>query len=211
MISDDDLYAKRTIRQLSEYIQNVKTAVNKDKNEKAKANLKKGNYKKFLEELIPLLIYGKEKYGIDSSNYFQLIKGNQAYDAIISDKYSEIEIVEITFPIDGKEENIDAKVLNNRGYGKIRLLDDFGQNEVKRRILEKAKDKSLKNYIGKTLIIILDPYPFFEMDDEDDLLVIGEIAEELKKIKYSANCVYLIVLPITTNSKVYNSFLIAIK
>jgi hypothetical protein len=212
MVSDDELYKARTLQELDDFLHITKKSVVTDPEEIKKARLKKGNYKKYLEELVPLFLYGKHKYASENMLKYKLEKGNQAYDAIVFHDKETIEIIEFTSPIDGKAEHKKALQLNKNGFSEVITYWNTEEQEiVKERIVKKAKDKAIKTYNGKNLIILFDPFPYFELNDINDIKMIYQIVEELKCITYSADMVYMMTYPVITNTEAYHSEIFCIK
>ena len=90
--------------------------------------------------------------------------GNQNHDAIITDKSGNlIERIEITAPVDGKLEYLEAIQLNEDRIS-VRVGDPAKDRAcVMQRILNGAKKKSVIDYGDASLLIVVNFYPEFFM------------------------------------------------
>ena len=149
-------------------------------------NDKEKHVKKLVEEVTPLAIYGKQKYGDTDQVFLQPVIGPQNYDAKVIDKRTEpasVTYIEITQAHEGEdnywrrcellEKGIvfsNAPVIKT-GKGKNRSVsippeatsvEERVKNELNR-ILDAAKRKAGKDYPPNTsLIIFFDDTPPFE-------------------------------------------------
>jgi len=202
MITKEDLQIKRTPEDLYNFIKDTLGKIRLNKEVKRIARLRRSPYKELIEEVYPLSVFCKLKYK-DSSVFCQPIIGNQGYDAIVeSDDGELIEIVEISWPIDGQKAHYQAVQLNEKGYTKLEIWDvnDATQrNQIINHIVEKAMEKAHKDYFtqkGSSLVFVLDITPYFgvsKIEYEDD---IETLKQQLKEINYKVDKVYLLLLPI---------------
>jgi hypothetical protein len=116
-----------------------------------------GKAKIFMEEMYPLSLFGKRKYGDTDKIYFQSVIGKQSYDAILTDAMSEPILqsyIEITQSHDGEDQYLRDLDLYNKGstfpYGQVIKTETKKtgrQFEVQPHIvnIEKAAENDLKN------------------------------------------------------------------
>ena len=197
MITDNELFAMYSIRSFEVFFNSVK-----DRREnieyRNQAILGSDNYKKLREELYPLYEYVKLKYKSDEVE-FKLEPPNSPFDASVYRDNIIIEQIELTYPRNGEEENEDAKYLVERGYGEIRDWGGIPRNSAIEIIRKSAEKKAKKNYSNKTLIVVINQYPLWDLSDPDDEEEIQILANTLKKIEYCAKSVILFVMPISTS------------
>ena len=76
--------------------------------------LKKGLYKEFLYEIVPLSCFAVLEY--QESCQILPVLGNQGFDAVVLDESGrEIDRIEMTCPGDGAENAKDARLVVDRG------------------------------------------------------------------------------------------------
>jgi hypothetical protein len=210
MVDDAALFKEWTINEFEDLLQIMKVERRNDRELFSDLQLKKGNYKKYREELIPLYQYVKHKYN-DKYLTFSLEKENSSFDATIRINNLVVEQIEFTFPRDGKEENDDAELLLQQRFGQIR---SWGDEETKKeilRIIDIAKKKAKKDYSGKTLLILINPFPLWEFDDEDDVELFQKTVALISSFSFTAKEVFFFILPVSTNTGSIESRLIKIK
>ena len=116
MITKEDIEIERTPNELRRFVTTIKSKVNNCKQERYKGMLKKGIYKVFVDEIIPLSLFCMKIYP-DNYKIFPKL-GNQGYDAIVKDENGKtFEYLELTAPHDGRKAANDAKLAVERGYG----------------------------------------------------------------------------------------------
>jgi len=210
MIDGNELYAKRTLRELEAYINSVISSIHENEEERKNIRLKKGGYKKYREELLPFFNYGKLLFGMDSPLSFQLVRGYPSFDGIISDGPLVKEVVEITFPHFGKQEYQNAKRLVAGGfYGQ--QFDSSSQEAFINHVKSIATKKAAKDYSNRILVITVDSPGEFSLDFDHDLLALNKLVLTLKGIVYTARKTYLLVLPQSINGINYAGRLHVIK
>jgi hypothetical protein len=202
MLTKEDLQEKRTPNNLCEFVEMTFATIKSDKATKENARLKKGLYKEFIEEVYPFSIFCKLKYNGQEVLCCPVI-GNQGYDAIIeSSPGTQLEIVELTWPIDGQKQHFQSVQLNKRGYSNPDVWDyndDSKRIELIKRIIKTAEGKALKDYAteeGASLIFVLNIAPYFGMTEVENNEYIELLKTKLKAIKFNVNSVYLLLLPI---------------
>lgn len=202
MISKEDLQKPRTPSELKQYREQIFAMIRQDKEIIKAARLRQGLYKNLIEEFYPFSMYCDHKYrGADVS--CEIVIGKQGYDGIIKDRSGgEIEYVEITWPIDGHKEKAAMRLLNDRGYTNIEVQDvdyDSERQAIINRIIEKARDKALKDYtfnVTSSLIILIDIYPHFFLDNPHHQKELDNLIVQLRHIPFKVKSVYLILMPV---------------
>ncbi|MBN1396691.1 MAG: hypothetical protein JXA06_01540 [Bacteroidetes bacterium] len=195
MITHIEIQLKRSPQDLREFVINLKNSVRTDKKEYQNGILKKGYYKEFLDEVVPLSIFAHEFY---PQNYkIQPILGNQGYDALVFDENDfEVDRIEMTFPQNGSYEAQDAKLVIERGYSNIQICkpgDDL--DSLFPFILSTCQNKSIKDYSDCTLVITISPLPPFEQFVIKYDAQINSLLSQLSMIKFNAKRVFLLILP----------------
>jgi hypothetical protein len=156
--------------------------------------LQKGNIKQLVEEIAPLAIFGKYKYGDTDQVILHPVIGNQNFDATIEDRRTDpasVTYVEITQAHEGENNYWRRRELLEKGFvfayapviktgkGKNRevtikpeasLVEERAKNELGR-ILDAAQRKSSKNYPDNAILIIFfdDSQPFREVINQEKL------------------------------------------
>ncbi len=212
MLSKEEFQRPRTPYELSQYVKKVYADVKGDKNIVKIARLKKNLYKQFIEELYPFSVFCNWKYP-ENNVLCELIIGNQGYDGIITLSTGEKEFIEITWPIDGQKKIqlarymnklLDIRTGNQNDIKEFEIrCETYDYNDlskwkaVKDHVIEVAKNKALKDYTstgGSSLVFLVDvEYLYFNRDDHNKELL--DIVEQLKKIDYKVDSVYVILMP----------------
>ena len=108
MITKEEFQKERSPSDLREFVEQLKQTVQSEKSERHFGIQKKGLYKEFLDELIPLSCFAMWKY--DDSYKIEPVLGNQGYDAKVFNKTGEeIDRIEITIPHNGAAEATDTR------------------------------------------------------------------------------------------------------
>lgn len=193
MITAEQIETARTPEDLRRFVAEVRAQVEANAQERQAGLEKRGLYKTFVDEIIPLA--QAADYLCDSGHKIRPVLGNQGYDALVLDEHGNIiGKVEIGKPYDGKADADDAKMIKERGFGKFRIGElGTGLLDIARRIIHTAKQKSLKDYSDCTLLIVGTVLP--PMDGERDmLLATGDVlADALRAIHYNAKKVIFVV------------------
>lgn len=195
MLSSEDFQSLRTVGELRAFVLRLKGEVTADDGERSQGILKKGLYKEFIDELLPLGFYASLIY---PENYLvRPVLGNQGFDAIIYDENGqECDRVEITSPHDGQASAKDARLLVSRGYGAVvggTPGDDF--DALFDCVLSVCQDKALKDYNDCSLVVSIapmQPFPGFETIHEQQ---IRSLVLKIAGISFKAKRVFLLVLP----------------
>lgn len=167
------------------------------------ARLHKEPFKTFAEELLPFSAYCSWKYGEREDVLCSLIIGNQAGDGLVRDLSRRTEhLIEITWPVDGRSDRLQAKQMNEQGFTECKVWSDNDVTEHKEaisRLIEKAREKALKNYYApngeSVLILVFDVWPLFWDDNPLHTLLIDNLITELKLIDYLVDEVFLMLMP----------------
>jgi len=194
VISQEELTKERTPSELWDWLlQKVKQICSTDEGIKD-FRLQKGLWKQFVEEIAPLAIFGKHKFGDTDQVLFQPVIGNQNYDAIVIDlrtKPASQTFLEITQSHEGVSDYWRRRELLEKGFvfsyapvikegsKKNRMfsilpvatpVEERVQKELDR-ILEAVKRKTGKDYPANTSLIISfdDGPPFQEVMDNKKL------------------------------------------
>jgi hypothetical protein len=82
----DDLFRGieifRTAEEMKDYFKIKKIIINSDKEYKEMARLRKGMFKKFLEEFYPLYCFSCSRF-CNTDSKMKIVVGNQRYEAIV--------------------------------------------------------------------------------------------------------------------------------
>jgi hypothetical protein len=180
MITKEDIEIGRTPKELRQFVTTIKSKINNCKQERHRAMRKKGIYKVFVEEIIPLSLFCMKIYP-DNYKIFPKL-GNQGYDAIVKDENGKIfEYVEITGPYDGRKAANDVKLTIERGYGDIFIRDYNSGSDLKDMfsiIMDVCEKKSKKDYSDCSLVIVID---FFSSPYEEEKPIYMQVLKELEK------------------------------
>lgn len=202
MITSADLQIKRTPDELKRFVSTTFDSIKADDETKKVARQKKPPFKELIEEVYPLSIFCNIKYHGASVNCCPVI-GNQGYDAKIETPSGDlIEIIELTWPIDGQKAHSQAVQLNENGHTDTEVRDvndNSGRELIIERVLQTANKKALKDYDvpeGSSLVFILDIAPYFGMHTIEHQKDIDSLQQELQGIEYKVQSVYLLLLPI---------------
>ncbi|MFC1958970.1 hypothetical protein ACFLV6_03575 [Chloroflexota bacterium] len=126
-ISIEELTKERTPSELLRWWDRKNDEVYYSTNEGRKPlTLHKGRAKEFVEEILPLAIFGERNFGSTDQVLLKPVIGNQSYDAVITDLRTEPasqSYVEITQSHEGENEYLRSFVQHNKGlvcrYGTV--------------------------------------------------------------------------------------------
>ena len=205
MITKEDIETERTPKELRQFVTTKKFKVNKCIKERHRGMLKKGLYKVFVDEIIPLSLFCLKIY---QNNYKILPKlVNQGYDAIVKDENGKIfEHLEITTPHDGFKAANDAKLTVERGYGNTFSRDYNSGSDLKDMfsiIMRICKKKAKKDYNDCSLVIVIDFSPPFEEEKTKYVQLVKELEKKILKMKFNAKKIYLLIIPLDMVEKIY--------
>src|SRR5665648_474805 len=89
------------------------------------ARLHKEPFKTFAEELLPFSAFCSWQYGEREDILCSLIPGNQAGDGLVKDLSLGTEhLIEITWPVDGRHDRLQAKQMNEQGFSECKVWSD---------------------------------------------------------------------------------------
>lgn len=195
MITSSEMEQRRSPAALREFVIRFKEMVRADEFERHRGIQKKGLYKQFLDEIVPLSCFAVLAY--PESHEVQMILGNQRYDALVfSESGAEVDRVEITAPHDGAAAAMDAKQVVSLGYGQIHCGSpgsDFAA--LFPHVLASCRKKARKDYSDCTLVVAIEPMvPFasFKVKYEKQM---EALASEISQIEFKAKRVFLLILP----------------
>jgi hypothetical protein len=196
LLNEDDLQKPRTPSHLSAHVSCLFEGIRAEEEPKKQARQRKGLSKYLIRELYPLSVFANWMYPLDDVLCVPRI-GNQGHDAVITDRAgTEIHPVEITWPVDGKHENNQARSLNERGYTDVEIGNPReARAAVKMRALAGALKKSKIEYGNASILIVLDLWPAFFLDQPDARADVVDLVEQLRQIDYRASSVYVVLFP----------------
>ena len=88
-VNHEELTKQRNPSELRDWIsQKVEQICSTDEGRRD-FRLQRGLVKQLVEEIVPLAIFGKNKYGDTEQVYLRLVIGNQNYDAVVTDLRTE--------------------------------------------------------------------------------------------------------------------------
>lgn len=185
----------RTPSALRAFVQKIHDEVRVIADERDKGILKKGIYKVFLDEIVPLSRFAVARYTDEFR--IQPVLGNQAYDALVLDRGGAIiSKIEITVPHDGQAEACDSKLVVAEGHGTVHVHRPGREiRELSRFVLDTACKKAGKDYSDCTLVFFIKTLTPFESVLAAHNAQLDCIAEELRKIPFKAKEVFLLIAP----------------
>ncbi len=189
-----DIETPRTVEEMDTYYQEIMNLVSGDPRLIKFARVRKGLFKEFYNEFIPLYRFVKSEYS-DKGCRYNIVIGNQNYDGIIQRVGVVYKKVEISKYHDGHLRNKSAKELNSNGVTKVIVGDvDKAVETYINNFLDCVREKKRKNYIDTDIIFVIDsdetwPYLF----DYNKELLIKKIVQEVGKIFEGSTGVYLLV------------------
>jgi len=196
ILDQTDMEKPRTPSQLRLYVTSLLEQIGRNEEAKKLGRLRKGLSKYLIREMLPLSVFSVWKYPQDGVLCVPQI-GNQGHDAIITDLNARQLIqVEITWPVDGQHENYHARSLNERGHTDVEVGDtEEGRAAVKARILEGAHAKARIDYGSAALLVVMDLWPEFFLDQPGAQAEVNDLIARLQCLHYKAGAVYLLLFP----------------
>jgi hypothetical protein len=200
-ISKQAFCIARTPAELAQYVQEAYEYISSRSDIRKIARLKREPYKAFIEELLPFSAFCSWKYGQRGDVLCSLVAGTPGRDAVCKETETGREhSVEITWPIEGKLEILEAKKINEQGFTcKHWNGDDLSEHEQAiNRILSVANKKAFKDYRfqgGSTLIFVFDKEPLFWKSNPKHKQLINHLIARLKQIEFKAGNVILMLMP----------------
>lgn len=191
-----DLEVYRNPFEMKKYFESIYEITYQNEKLKELARMKRGLYKQFLEEFYPLYLFSQSSY-CDEHSRMKIIVGNQNYDAVFINPDGSEEKFEFTSYIDGEWEFQDAKRLNERGYGDIKVHDSIDlanrDQEYLSKIIGNVVKKSKKDYSHANIIFIVDTYYHFEIYNRDPSEFIKMLKEEIPRVNIKALRIFLLI------------------
>lgn len=191
----DDLFTQmdvpRTASEMNEYFYQVFDIVQSSESLQDEARLKKGLFKKFLEEFYPLFCFSQSRF-YEKESKLNIVLGNQGYDAIITNAEGSKQLFEITSFIDGELHYKNALKMNRDGYSYTIPLSQKVHDTYKQNIIENLFKKSLKDYSGISLLLVIDTSLYFEVINKDSSFFVNDLINDIKKMKLSFNEIFLL-------------------
>lgn len=174
----EDIVKPRSPQELGDFVEQVSASVRADMDEIHAGNSRRGYYKEFLDEVVPLARFTLHLY--DNSHTIEPVLGNQGFDAIVRDsKGCIVDKIEIANPIDGASISAIAREVAQKGYGGIMVYDPGEEIEELIPIIERtAQSKATKDYSDTTVVFnisALPPFKGFEAQHEEQIARIRNI------------------------------------
>ncbi|MFA5835246.1 MAG: hypothetical protein WDA22_17335 [Bacteroidota bacterium] len=195
MIAAVEIEKRRSPTALREFVINLKDNVRANKVEMNYGIFKKGLYKEFLDEIVPLSLFSIKMY--PDSYLIQPVLGSQGYDALVfNESVKQVDKIEMTVPQNGQLEANDSQLVVEKGHGEVQIVNPG--NELKLlipEVISVCKKKAAKDYSDCTLIIAIEPlkpFPEFELNYENQ---INELISTIRQFKFTAKRVFLFVMP----------------
>lgn len=195
IIDDRELERPRTPTELRRYVSDLFARIGAIEHEKHAARLWTDSYKYLMREIYPLSIFCAWRYPLDDVIVKPCI-GNQGYDAEIVHTTTQVRTrVEVGWPIDGKREKQDSRDLNANGRTAFHVDDhDEGKALVRKRMQAALSDKAQKDYSDAFLILVLNLWPTFYLDNERDHKDIKALLQDMRAIPVKAKAVYAVLM-----------------
>jgi len=205
MITKKDIEIERTPNELRQFVTTIKSKINDCEKERHRGMLKKGIYKVFVDEIIPLSLFCMKIY---PDNYKISPKlGNQGYDAIVKDENGKIfEYVEITAPHDGRKAANVAKLAVKNSIA-LNTLRDYNSGsdliDMFSIIIDVCKKKSKKDYSNCSLVIDIDFSPPFEEEKTIYVQLLKKLEKKILEMKFNVKEIYLLIISLDMVEKIY--------
>jgi hypothetical protein len=195
-VDEATIQQPRTPRELEDFVRHVHREVAAIPEERHKGMMKKGIYKVFLDEIVPLSQFAALHYLEDIQ--IKPVLGNQAHDALVLDKSGAVVgKIEMTAPQDGAAVANDSKLAVDRGFGN---LSCYGPGEeianLSRFIVDTARKKAKKDYSDCVLVIVISTLPPFDSFKSAHDMQIERVLKELQSIQFKAQKVFLLISPV---------------
>jgi hypothetical protein len=188
-----DIETPRTAKEMSSYYQEIIDTVGSNTELIKLSRLRKGLFKEFFEEFIPLCKFANSEFGIEGCKY-NIVIGNQNYDGIIHE-IAGCRKIEISKYHDGYSQNNIAKELNVKGATEVTIGDvDEDFKSYISYFINCITEKKRKNYIDTDFIFVIDASEIwlFIFDFNKDLLV-EKIKQRIQQVFERESRVYLLI------------------
>ncbi len=122
LLTKAEIETPRTPAELRAFVEQIRASVRANRAEFELGMAKRGYYKEFLDEVVPLCNFAEVAY---PANYKVLpVLGNQGFDAIVLDAGgNEVDKVEFAKPHDGAATASNACQVVARGYSDMQVCD----------------------------------------------------------------------------------------
>lgn len=194
-ISREEIETPRTPSALRQFVDQVRERVKLNPDERKAGLLRRGYYKEFLDEVVPLSRFAVQAY--PETHTIQPILGNQGYDAIVRGADGRIvDKVEIANPIDGMAAASTAREVAARGIGGVRVGNPGDEIEELIPIIERtASKKALIDYLDTTVVFNVSALPAFKEFEARHEDLIERIRGALTAAGFKARRVYILHPP----------------
>lgn len=197
-----DLFTKfRKPDEQLEFLADIYRFIDNNEDLKKQARLRQEPFKTFIEEFMPFTWFCDWKFHGRLDVECALVEGTPGRDGIIRKKESSIEHnVEITYPIDGKENKRKAQQINERGYSDLTIWDYKDttlHEEAVQRTLSIATKKALRDYRsngGSTLIFVFDSH-LFQKSNKQHIQIFNSLIWKLNETTFMVDNILLMLTP----------------
>lgn len=204
-ITEATLTIDRTPADLARFVRESYKDIAADENLRKHARLWEEPYKKFLRELVPFSHFCERKYKNREDVLCKLVprcagQGTPGRDAMVTDVANKVEhSVEITWPIEGKQDKGNAREVNDGGRTGLIIWDqeDMSKQEAAiGRVLTTARKKAVRNYRGKggSSIIFVFDHSLFWNNNPRHIEMLDSLSERLATIRLLADHVLLMLV-----------------
>jgi hypothetical protein len=195
MLCRHQLQQKRTVKKLAAFVPRVIRQVSTKPSERHKAHLKKGLYKEFIDEVIPLSQFCSLRY--PKGYIVEYSCDNRPYDASVQDPHGKsCERIELAFPHLGNvQAKMNQRVVKN-GFGSSDW-ESPGESIEKLRqpFRDSALKKSQKQYPNAILVFVAEYLKPFRVHHGITVARRDDLVRILKGFKFHAKEVYLLDVP----------------
>lgn len=192
MLTKNLIEKERTPKELSDFVIKCTDKIKKITSDRHNAFLKKGLYKEYIDEIIPLSFFCENHY--DDNVVIKPIIGNQGYDAIVKTADGVvIDKIELTSPHDGASSATDYKKVVNRGFGGFDWVTPGDEiDRLKPFIKNTCQIKAAIDYKDCLLIIVIEHLPPNDENKSIYKAKIQEIINIIQEYKFKAKAVFLL-------------------
>lgn len=192
-LSRAQIQQPRTPSQLVAFVESVRAVAAADPEECAAGHLRRGYYKEFFDEVVPLAKFVVHVY---PENYTVTpILCNQGYDAEVRDEHGNpFDRIEIANPFDGSAVAATGRELAQFGIGGFRVNDPGDDAEDLIPIIARtAAKKATKDYSDATVVFNVSGFsrfPGFEARHDEQ---VSHIREVLSTAGFKAKRVFVML------------------
>mgnify|MGYP001198257680 CR=1 FL=1 len=199
VLTKHDMEIPRRPSELAVWFKAKYSEIRNNPEEVAKARIRMGLYKHFIQEIYPLTIFTLWRFP-QNDVLCKPVIGNQGHDAeiFINSDPKKVFSIEVTWPQDGRNHIEVAKIMNNHGVTS-RVGDEFTEynQNIFKRIIGTAEKKAIRDYrtdFGSALLIVMST-ECSPLDKIHRLVQIDALLDDIRKISFKSNSVYLITTP----------------